>query len=109
MNKRTSQPRTSPKITKALLDKLSDGILLIDNNDQIVFCNHAATTLTGKENIVGRHLTTLLKLPATNGRPQPHPVLFRLPNTSTDTLAIFFDIRTLSALQRLSKRAKCAL
>jgi two-component system cell cycle sensor histidine kinase/response regulator CckA len=106
MNKRTNQTANSPKISKALLDKLSDGVLLVDKNDQILYANRAAIALSDKEEVVGRHLTPLLKLPDSNGRIPSHSVLFHLPNASTNALATFFDVQDLPGIQRLAKRSK---
>jgi len=106
MNKRTTESPNSPKVTRDLLDKLSDGFLLIDKDDQILYANRAAIALTDKQEIIGRHLTRLLKLPASNGERPAHPLLFHLPNNSADALASFFEAQTFPGIQRLAKRAK---
>ena len=104
MGKRTENHK-APKITNALLDKLSDGILLVDKNDQIIFANRSAITLTGKQELIGHHLTPLLKLPNSNGSIPTNPVLFHLPSTSTDVLATFFDAQTFPGIQELTRNA----
>ncbi len=107
MNKRpTTENRNSSKITRAFLDRLSDGILLIDKDDQILYANRAAVALTDRQEIAGRHLTPLLKLPTSNGRTPAQPVLFHLPNSSDNALATFIDAHAFPGIHQLAKRAK---
>lgn len=100
---------TPPALTRNILQKLSDGIVVIDKGNQILFANDAACKISDQAQLVGKHLTTTLQiahLPGHKTDSLAHPVLFRIPNSDRDGTATFLDIKSLPGLQRLHKKGK---
>ena len=93
-------------LTRALLNRLSDGILLADKNNQVLYANKGATTIAGIK-LTGSHLKNLFDVPETPVY-SPASILFQTKD-QRDAIATFFDIKILPGLHRLAPRAKHAI
>ena len=100
---------TPPALTRAVLQKLSDGIVVIDKGNQVLFANDAACKISDQEQLVGKHLTATLQIaPPPNNKTDSlaHPILFRIPNSDRNGTATFLNIKSLPGLQRLHRKGK---
>lgn len=99
--------KSSPTLTREILNRFSDPLIVVDKDTQILFANHAALKLNSGNELLGRHLTSIFKITLPDDRaPLSNPILFRLPNSDREATATFINVRALAGLRQIHRKAK---